>query len=285
MRVMILGAGGYLGRKVMGRLAGHHDVAGVYRLPPAGPGQATAVGAGMDSIRGALQGGHYDWVVNCAAAYGRNGTPIHELVEANMVFALRALTCAVECGVQKFLTVDTGLPAGFNLYSFTKGQFARFGEFYAREYGTTFINVPLEMFYGEDEPEGRFLSGACRKMVRGEGLWLTAGTQKRDVIHVDDVCDAVLLLLGSKLAGFCNVPLGSGEAVPVRRLLEYMHGVLGSSSRLHFGAVPTRAGEPDCVADTTLLRGIGFEPRYPWRQGLERLCRGIRADELQRGTG
>lgn len=275
MRVLVLGANGYLGKKIIGYLSASHDVTGAYRKIP---GEATAIkkiGADLGSIRRALQEDAYDWVVNCVTAYEHANVPSCEIVDANMVFALHALDCAVGCGVRGFLTFDTGLPGELNLYSFTKKQMAGFGRFYSEKYGVTFLNVVLEMFYGEDEPEGRFLSGVCRKMVRGEGLELTAGLQRRDIIHVDDVCSAIFLLLGSGLDGFWDIPLGCGEAVPVRRMVEYMHTELSSTSKLDFGALPVRVGEPDCMADITLLKGMGFEPRYPWKEGLRRLCENI----------
>lgn len=128
------------------------------------------------------------------------------------------------------------------------------------------------MFYGEDEPEGRFLSDACRKMMRGERLFLTEGTQKRDIIYIEDVYDAIILLLQKVEKGFWNVPLGSGEAVPVRLLMEYMRHATGSVSKLDFGAVPVRINEPDCVADMSLLKNMGFQLKYPWKHGIDYLC-------------
>ncbi len=282
MRVMILGASGYLGQKIMRYLlAEKYDVTGVYRVIPTeeGVGETYRIRAELEEIRAELQKKRYDWIVNCAAVYERQNTAIHEVVDANMIFALRVLNCAVECGVLRFLTIDTSLPSDLNLYSFTKQKFKEFGKFYAEKYGITFVNVLLEMFYGEDEPEGRFLVGCCKKMIRGEELLLTEGTQRRDIVYIDDVCNAIKLLLEATLMGFCDVPVGSGEAVPVRNLIEYMHKVTGSQSLLKFGAIPQRVNEPDCVANMEMLNEIGFVLKYPWRQGIKHICERIKAEE------
>ncbi len=276
MRIMIFGAGGYLGKKLMRCLESEgHKVAGVCRKIPADADtrDRKILRAGTEEVRRELQNVCYDWVINCAAVYEHGHTQIHQIVDANTIFALQVLDCSLECGVKKILTMDTGLPKHTNLYSFTKKQFAEFGEFYAERYGITFVNILLEMFYGEDEPEGRFLAECCRKMMRGEPLFLTEGTQKRDIIHIDDVCNAIKLILEASLEGYRSIPVGSGEAVPIRTIIEYMHEVTGSDSALHFGAVPARADEPDCVADMEILTGMGFQPEYSWKQGIRRLCR------------
>lgn len=276
MRVMIFGAGGYLGTKLARCLESEgHKVTGVYRKIPAETDtrERKVLLAETEEIRTELQNVHYDWVINCAAVYEHSRTQIHQIVDANTIFALQMLDCSLECGVKKILTMDTGLPKHTNLYSFTKKQFAEFGEFYAGRYGITFVNVLLEMFYGEDEPEGRFLSECCRKMIRGESLFLTKGTQKRDIIYIDDVCSAIKRILEEPLDGYCSIPVGNGEAVSIRTMIEYMHKVIKSDSVLNFGAVPARADEPDCVADMEILTGMGFQPKYSWKQGIRHLCR------------
>lgn len=282
MRVMILGASGYLGKKIKQCLeTAGYDVTGVYRVLPTDvdTNRKKCIQADIAEIRAELQEKNYDWIINCAGVYERKGITLHEVMEANLIFAARVLDCGAECGVRNFLTIDTGLPENINFYSFTKKKFAEFGKFYAEKYGITFVNILLQMFYGEDEPGDRFLVGCCRKMLRGEEILLTEGTQKRDIIYIGDVCNAIKLLLETPLTGFYNVPLGSGEGIPVRKLMEYMYEVTKSKSPLKFGAVPARENEPDCVADMEILTGFGFVIQYPWKQGIEYLCYKLGANE------
>lgn len=278
MNIMVLGAGGYLGKKICNYLesAENNIVRVIRRKDGADEIEGrNIVYADIAAIRQELGKVSYDWVINCAAVYERGITKLHEVVDANLVFAVQVLDCAVECGVKNFLTIDTSLPKELNLYSFTKKQFAEFGDFYAEKYGITFLNVVLEMFYGEDEPEDRFLVDCCHKMLAGETLLLTEGTQERDIIYITDVCAAIKLLLNADMPGFHNIPVGSGCGVSVRKLLEYMHNILKSESELNFGAVPLRKNEPDCVADISILKGLGFEVKYPWKEGIEYFCKRI----------
>ncbi len=285
MRIMVLGANGYLGKKIIYYLSDQHYVTGVYRNIPATKGKIKMITADIGDIHQTFLEEKYDWVINCAAVYEHVDTKIHDVVDANMIFALRVLDCATENGIKKFLTIDTGLPKELNLYSFTKKQFAEFGRFYAEKYGITFINVLMEMFYGEDEPKSRFLLSCISKMIHGEEINLTAGTQKRDLIYIDDVCRAILLLLDSDLMGFWNVPLGCGEGIAVRLAIEYLYKLTGSTSVLNFGSIPLREGEPDCIADISLLKKMGFVPHYTWKEGLRRFCEKYRELKIVSDVG
>lgn len=275
MRIMILGASGYLGKKVKSYLmASGNIITGTYRKIPNNNIESNekCIGDSLDEIREELSKATYDVIINCVAVYEKNGTPLHDIINANIIFALRVLNYAVEYSIDKFITIDTSLPKKLNIYSFAKKQFAEFGKYYAEKYKITFINIVLEMFYGEDEPDGRFILDCCKKMLYGENLFLTEGTQKRDIIYIDDVCEAMKLLSGAKLQGFCEVPVGSGKTATIREILEYIHRILDSDSELYFGAIPMRQNEPNCIADITWLESMGFKPQYSWKKGLEHVC-------------
>jgi nucleoside-diphosphate-sugar epimerase len=71
--------------------------------------------------------------------------------------------------------------------------------------------------------------------------------------------------------GFANYEIGSGNPVPVRELVELIHRLTGSRSRLLFGALPHRPGEPMLTrADTSALRELGWRPRVQLPEGLAR---------------
>lgn len=279
MNIMVLGAGGYLGRKLCDYLQIQgHIVAKVMRnISDAEKSKKTKIiYASIEDIQKNFEQNTFDWVINCAVTYEKKETKQHEIVNTNLVFALQVLNCAIECGVKNFMTIDTGLPKELNLYSFTKKQFAEFGNFYSYKYNITFLNICLEMFYGADEPQDRFLTYCCNKMLKNEELLLTIGTQKRDIIHIDDVCVAINLLLNTELTGFHCIPLGSGQAVSIHELLEYMSEIMDSKSKLIFGAIPARENEPDCIANMDFLYSIGFNLKYPWKEGIKLFCREIK---------
>ena len=75
---------------------------------------------------------------------------------------------------------------------------------------------------------------------------MTAGEQKRDFIHIDDVVSIYQLLLKKvqkESSFYQEYPIGSGKATTVRELVEIIHKLTKSKTILNFGALPYREGE------------------------------------------
>ncbi|HWF24110.1 MAG TPA: NAD(P)-dependent oxidoreductase [Solirubrobacteraceae bacterium] len=122
--------------------------------------------------------------------------------------------------------------------------------------------------YGPREPPQRLLPLVTRALLAGERAKVTAGTQVRDFMHVDDVARAFVAVLESELQGAVNI--ASGEGVELRKLVELVGAAAGRPELIEFGAIPPRPGEPDVlVADVRRLRDIvGFHPRHSLPDGV-----------------
>lgn len=132
--------------------------------------------------------------------------------------------------------------------------------------------------YGPGEPAARLVPSVIAALRRGERARTTAGTQLRDFVFVEDVASAFAGLAESSFTGAVN--LGTGQAVPVRRIVGTIAELLGRTDLLDLGALPTRPGEPECiVADVTRLTGLGLAPRHSLEEGLA-----ISADLRQLGA-
>lgn len=280
MNILVLGGSGYLGSKIVNRLLmKDNQVTGTKRLlSDVSRVKATEIKwipASADAIETAVKYNVFDCVINAACIYGKGNELDESVLEANMQFPLRVLNKAAEGGIKKFITIGTGLPDDLNLYSFSKKVFSEFGRFYAKKYGMSFYSMQLEMFYGADEPENRFLPTIIRKMICGEEVNLTMGTQKRDIIAVEDVINAVLMILDSKKVGYCEIPVGTGTAPAILEIANFIWNETGKRSKLNMGAVPMRENEPDCVADVSELKKLGEWEPMNWKTGLHGMIKEI----------
>ena len=198
MNFLIIGGNGYIGSKITRELIidGHSVVctkrssSNLKRLSDVDE-KVRWIPASIDGIETAMQYVNFDYVLNLACNYGRGGFFNDEVIEANIEFPLKVLNTAVKYGISKYLTIGTGLPDKFNMYSFTKKVFSEFGRFYAEKHHITFINMLLEMFYGADEPKDRFIPATISKMIKGETVETTIGNQRRDIISVSDIIMAI----------------------------------------------------------------------------------------------
>lgn len=123
--------------------------------------------------------------------------------------------------------------------------------------------------YGPDEPVPRLVPSVARALVRGDPAACSHGRQVRDFLHVQDVADAFVALLGSDVSGAVNI--GSGEPVTIARVVELLASAARRPDLVRLGALPARADEPPVlVPDVKRLRTeVGWAPKYTLERGLE----------------
>jgi nucleoside-diphosphate-sugar epimerase len=117
--------------------------------------------------------------------------------------------------------------------------------------------------YGPGEAEHRLLPSLRRGLAAGVPIPLSDGEQRRDFVHVDDVCDTLVAILRLSDWSFGVVNVGTGHALSVRTVAERLADEIGAERKLlRFGEVPRRETDEDLLeADTDRLeRLIGSAP-------------------------
>jgi nucleoside-diphosphate-sugar epimerase len=122
--------------------------------------------------------------------------------------------------------------------------------------------------YGPGEKPGRLVSDAITKLLRGQVMETTAGTQLRDFMHVADVGAAFAALTGADVTGPVNI--ASGQTRPLAAILAEIGRQTGAEHLLRLGARPMQANEPaQLVPATARLRDeVGFTPRHSLESGI-----------------
>lgn len=282
LNILILGGNGYLGSKVTRKLVeeGYSVVctkrasSNLSRIEDI-KDRIQWIPASIDAVETAAQYVPFDYVINMACNYGRGTLLYRNVLDANIEFPLEVLNKTVEMGTKRYLTIDTGLPDSFNMYSFSKKMFSEFGRFYVEKHGIDFMNLQLEMLYGADEPESRFLPSVIHGMVKGTEVNTTVGTQHRDIIAVSDVVNAIMLVFKSDLHGYQDIPVGTGIAPSISDVIDFIWDETGQRSKVNKGAYPMRPDEPDCIADASKMRSIGDWKPVPWQVGIRQMIQQI----------
>ena len=219
--------------------------------------------------------GKVDVVFHLATAYGRDGQSDEQVHQTNVLIPGQLLTQAGEFA-PLCIAADTCFPVTYpylQAYTGSKKQFASWGKQWAAETGSRFVNLVLQHPFGPSDGEGKFvpwLIGQCLGNV--DAIDLTTGLQKKDFIYVADVVDAMVAIAEQQdelPSQFSELPCGRGDATTVRSFVERIHEVSQSSSKLNFGAVPDREGEPpESYADTTAINALGWTPRTSLDDGI-----------------
>jgi nucleoside-diphosphate-sugar epimerase len=156
---------------------------------------------------------------------------------------------------------DTTSLAPASLYGASKDALRRLQESLARQLKLSSAWGRIFFPYGPGEPSERLVPSIIRNIVSGQPAQCSHGRQIRDFIYVDDVARAFTVLLDSSYTGAVNI--GTGDPVTIADVARVAARAAGGLELLELGALPARAGEPDVLlADTTLLRSIGFTPNW-----------------------
>ncbi|MHC2003056.1 NAD-dependent epimerase/dehydratase family protein [Methylobacterium sp. CM6241] len=277
MRVAITGASGFLGGRVATALVARgHDVTCLARPSS----EVKAGGASVLRFSSAEEAGRHvdllapDILIHLAAAQGRRGESAATMVDANVTLSA-ALFGAMRDGTL-FINTATTLPPDVNLYALTKHQFVDLARLLISQgrTGAHMANAEVQMIYGPGDDPDKFVPGLARQLVANvKPLVTTPATQRRDFIHVDDAVEAILTLVVSRaqLAAWQDVPIGSGVAVPLGDFIA--RAILASGYDQPWQkSLPPRAGEPpEMVADTSVLRRLGWTARVTLEAGIAQL--------------
>ena len=135
--------------------------------------------------------------------------------------------------------------------------------------GRPFAWLRLFSSYGPDDDPSWLIPYMIQKLLAGGRPSLTKAEQIWDFIHVDDVAAGVIAALDTGACGVFN--LGSGQARPLREIIELIRNSIDPSLPLGFGEIDYRPDqvmhlEPDISA---LRAATAWAPQVTLEKGLD----------------
>ncbi|WP_172198421.1 NAD(P)-dependent oxidoreductase [Niveibacterium sp. COAC-50] len=284
MRVLVSGAAGFLGRRLVPFLESNgYEVYALSRSEKIGRHPLVMADVNADSLRAALEGIDLDAVVNLAAAGVRPGERgIELLTRVNSVLPCELLAAASRRGARMFLQTGTcaeyaasqlGVllseesPIAYDkAYGATKAAASMLLPLWGREYAVRVVTLRLFNVFGPGEAAHRLLPSLIRSLRVGETVPLSIGTQLRDFLHVDDVCRAMFAMLRAmdadqRINGVFN--LASGTPMSVAEFARRVAAAVGvSEALLLFGSLSLRPDDLPCVVgdSSKLQAACGWSP-------------------------
>jgi len=287
-RVVITGGIGFVGHAVVAAFAGRgNPVTVVDRGAHPDPAVRSVVGELTDPgvIADALSDGDVAGVVHLAALTSVLRSVQHPAAtyQANVTVTQDLLESCRQAGIRRFIMASTNAVVGdvghatmnesaplrpLTPYGATKAACEMLLCGYAGAYGMATCALRFTNIYGPGMGhKDSFVPRMMRAALAGQGIQVYGdGLQRRDLVHVDDVTQAVLAAWDRHFTG--TAIIGSGQSVTVLELLETVRTVTGSA--LPAEHVAAKPGEmPAVIVDISRAREqLGYWPAVSLVDGL-----------------
>lgn len=281
-RILVTGGSGFIGRRVVSKLAADGAEIRVVDLQPhPDPSVEVVVGDIGDAevLKRAFDGG-FQSVVHLAAVTSvlRSVEQPELTFRTNVAGTNLLLAAAKEAGVGSLAFASTNAVTGpmtapriseaavlnpLTPYGATKAAGEMLMSAYTASYGVRCACIRLTNVYG---PGMQAKDSIVARLMRCIRLGTTFevygdGRQVRDYVHVDDVVAAMRLgLTNEAWAG--PMVIGSGSSLSVLEVIDAVRAVTGAQIDVRHG--PAKAGEmPAVIVDPTRAHQAGWSPRYP----------------------
>ena len=293
-RILLTGAAGFVGRALLAESGEEHEWTALDLGFPENwnPGLNVTESVASDlsdpvSLRVILGRARPDAVLHLAGWTGKGGAKENrlKLLGANLASTWNLVDAIVSSGMPKpqFLLASSALvygnqPGPFresfetmpsDEYALTKWLAEEVVRAGARSGAVIPTVIRPAVIYGPGQGGAMFVPSLARALAKGDPFPMTAGAQKRDLVHVRDVSRAILGLVRVRAEGVFNV--GTGLGIPMLDIGRKMAELAGRADLLRVGEIPYRENEvwEYAVDSTRLAETTGWTPLVSLEEGLE----------------
>ena len=286
MKVLVTGARGFIGRRLVEKLAVSNEVYGLVR-----PGEPTETKHGVvlievdladDWTRDALPR-DIDVVIHLAQSRWFRQFPERaaDVFAVNLASTFRLLDYARQVNAEKFVFASSGGVYGCSSEILNEGDFVQPPDFYLRskyagellvesyrEYLTTIVLRPF-FLYGAGQRSNMLIARLAHCIVEGTAIRLDGPEGIRlNPIHVSDAIDA--FATASELVDHTLINVAGDEVLSLRQISMSMARHLSTEPKFEIGA---EAVASNMVAGIDRMKESLISPQVQFVDGVEEVCR------------
>ena len=235
------------------------------------------------ALEAAAQSGNYDTFIHFAWAGSAGPARVdYNLQMKNALTTVECLKTAKKLGCKRFVCAGSIMEKEVEAAVHDQGSRPGMGYIYgmgkhiahclcksvAADIGIELVWPMITNAYGAGELSPRFVNTTIRKIIQGEPLQFTSGTQSYDFVYVTDVALA-FYLIAKNGRPFCEYMIGSSTARPLKEFIIEMVRSLAPDRQPIFGDIPfTGTNMPLSTFDCTdTERDCGFRAEVSFAEG------------------
>jgi nucleoside-diphosphate-sugar epimerase len=262
VRILVTGATGFIGHRLVQRLIGNGiEVIGLALDDDLADGEApsaihqplwlldTDLRNAADVAESVAQV-QPDRIVHLAAAGVTDpAVDSHAAVKHNVQGTINLLHAAFQNrslshAPRQLIVIRTpGETHPANAYTASKAAAWSFCQMYAGRNRWPILGAMIFQAYGPHQAPHTFAQAALRAALAGEDFAMSSGQQRRDWIYIDDVIDGLLAATAVDLPPGSSVDLGTGVGTPLVDVANMAYQLVGHGGAPAPGMIPDRAGE------------------------------------------
>ena len=235
------------------------------------------------ALEAAAQSGNYDTFIHFAWAGSAGPARVdYNLQMKNALTTVECLKTAKKLGCKRFVCAGSIMEKEVEAAVHDQGSRPGMGYIYgmgkhiahclcksvAADIGIELVWPMITNAYGAGELSPRFVNTTIRKIIQGEPLQFTSGTQSYDFVYVTDVARAFYLIANNGRP-CCEYMIGSSTARPLKEFIIEMVRSLAPDRQPIFGDIPfTGTNMPLSTFDCTdTERDCGFRAEVSFAEG------------------
>jgi nucleoside-diphosphate-sugar epimerase len=254
MRILITGATGFIGRKLLKRLTDQYHTVAIHSRK-----QSEIIDLNVLVFSGELNkfqkeiitfSPEYVFHLAGSSVYPKNKEDEELLWSSNVHYGNTLLSIVKDIPELIFVNFTTSLayedtnisPSSF--YALTKANFIQSLSYYARLTSLRVFNLILYTVYGKGDKTKRAINYILDSLDASEPISMSPGEQLMDFIHVDDVVGLCLQLLENKPnEKMEEIHVGTGRGTTLKQASQLIETLSHKKANIHFGSIPYRKEE------------------------------------------
>lgn len=228
------------------------------------------------SLKELIQNNHFNFIISSAVIYDAENT--YKIYETNFILPLKLISYCKNKSYTNFIFFDTF----FSKFDYNKKvNYTRSKKYFLKELcemsGIKSIVFQLEHMYGPGDSQTKFVEFIKNSILNDvKEIKLTECIQKRDFIHVDDVCELIMESINKiNFFDFTTkiIEVGQGQSVSVKEFVNLMKEIKKSSIKLLYGSIEMNPKEiMDSKADTeSIPKFLNWKPKISLQKGIKNL--------------